>query len=155
MNASTRIQPTCRDAAATYNSGMSSSLRKALLWLAILVIPLQGMAAAGMAMLPMTSHEAAVTTSMSDMSGAASHADPDQHPKPTPCADRLSGCKNVHGPGAMNCALSAACAITAGPVMATVSVLATGAGSTPTAMGARTRVAFLTGAPDRPPRSLI
>lgn len=149
------FQQPCRGAAATYNFGMSWSLRKALLWLAILVLPLQGMAAAGMVVMPMTSHEAAVTASMSDMSGAASHADPDRHPTPTPCADKLSGCQDVHGPGAMNCALSAACGITAGPVMATVSILATNAGSMPAAMRARMRVAFLTGAPDRPPRSLI
>ncbi|MBS0317942.1 MAG: hypothetical protein JSR49_12530 [Proteobacteria bacterium] len=134
---------------------MLPSLRKALLWLAILMLPLQGIARVGMAVMPMTSHQFAAMTSMVEMPTVSARADADRHPMSMPCADKQSGCKDVHGMGALNCVLSAVCGLTAGPVVAIASIVAPSARPMPTPMRLGVRVAFLTGAPDRPPRSLV
>lgn len=135
---------------------MSALLRKALFWLMMLAIPLQGIA--GVAMRPLHAPAYAMgqmqaaggmDVHASDaMPGMAQHAVKD-------CADVLPGCDHRHAGGLLKCGLSAACGLVAGPAVQMPAFVRPGPSQAPAPLRSNLRVAFCTGAPDRPPRSLV
>lgn len=134
---------------------MSAALRKALFWLIVLVLPLHGLAAASMT-LPhvraqgvMQMPESAVQSTRSGMDvGLMAVQTADD------CAGMTGGCDHPHAAGVLKCGLSAVCGLVAAPSLQMPSFLQPGSSRAPVPMQMRPRVAFCTGAPERPPRLL-
>jgi hypothetical protein len=136
---------------------MSVALRKALLWLVMLAFPLQGIAAAS---LPLLRGAGCAVMRMEMRAGSVSIMHPDVH------ADRMSmaspaakehgempGCDDPHAAGLLKCGQSGVCSLVAAPTLQMPSLLQAGSSPSPAPLTATLRVAFCTGAPDRPPRS--
>lgn len=131
---------------------MSAVLRKALFWLLMLVVPLQGIAGSVMqlhapaqGMVRMASSSNTPTSNMAMHASAPTHA---VHP----CAGSVPGCNDRHAPGMLKCGLSAACGLVAAPALQPRTFLQLPASEAPQARFLRLQVAFCTGAPERPPR---
>lgn len=129
---------------------MSAALRKALFWLVMLALPLQGLATTSvslhalghgvMHMVPETgTHATGITKA---------HALAD-------CAGPAKGCEDCQSPGVVKCGLSAACALVAAPGLQMRASLQEAPAARPTAAPSNPLAGFCTGAPDRPPRSFI
>lgn len=134
---------------------MSAALRKALFWLLVLVLPLHGLAAASM-MLPhvraqgvMQMPESALQRSQLNMDAGTVAAQAAED-----CAGMPASCDHPHAAGVLKCGLSAACGLVAAPALQMPSLLQPGSSRAPVPMRTRLRVAFCTGAPERPPRLL-
>lgn len=128
-------------------------LRTALFWLAMLAVPLQGFAAAGPMPMRMSAHDA---VPMQAQSVQASSVQPMvEDTASSDCVDLAIDCSHgSHMPGMAKCALSAGCALVAAPIPQS-HVLVQSPSSTvafPALVSAD--IAFLTGAPERPPRFL-
>lgn len=132
---------------------MSAALRKALFWLLMLVIPLQGLAGAVM---PLHASEAGMGRmhSASNVSAPMTmHAASSAHAV-DPCAAMVTGCDQSHAPGALKCGLSAVCGLVAAPALQLPPFIPPLASQAARPEFLHLQVAFCTGAPERPPRIL-
>lgn len=134
---------------------MFAELRKALLWLLMLVLPLQGIAALSMMPLHALERGAPQMRENSATSAAACARVGSMAPQAANECDRMmAGCDHSHAGGVLKCGLSAACGLVAAPALQMPSFLQPGSSRAPVRMQTRLKVAFCTGAPERPPRLL-
>lgn len=135
---------------------MSAALRKALFWLLMLALPLQGVAAGVMPIhargQPESSHfsmqQAAGETAAAGMQQMSTSGALDD------CASLAVGCEHSRAKGAFKCGLAAACALVAAPGLERLSLADSRSSQAPHAPYLQSQVAFQTGAPERPPRLL-
>lgn len=135
---------------------MSAALRKALLWLVMLALPLQGIAAVGMMTLhalegdALQMREALVASPLpfTDVSSMTERSGKD-------CERMIAGCDDPQVPGHMQCALSAACGLVSAPASQLPEFPQSAASGTPIRVESNVRVTFSTDAPDRPPRNSL
>lgn len=138
---------------------MSVGLRKALLWLVVLAFPLQGIAAAS---LPVLRGAGCAVMRMEMQAGSVSIMHPHVHADRTGMASQaaeehaeMPGCDDAHAAGLLKCGQSGLCSLVAAPNLQMPSLLQAGSSPSPAPLVASLRVAFCTGAPDRPPRSCV
>lgn len=135
---------------------MSAALRKALLWLLMLTLPSQGIAAVGMIALHTLEGDAlqmrqALATNAASFAEVSSIA-----PQAAKHCERMTAaCDDQHVSGHLNCALAAVCALSAAPASQIPAFLQSAVSGAPIPAELNPRVTFSTGAPDRPPRSLL
>ncbi|NUZ08469.1 hypothetical protein [Piscinibacter koreensis] len=138
---------------------MHTLFRNALFWLLMLALPLQGnMVAGGFAFasgsLPQPQSTVRTGHDMASHASVAHHEHEahDQQQFSDDC-EGMPGCTNgQHTAG--KCMLSAHCAVVAVPSQPLPLVLAAVTPTLPVALQHARRLAFCTGAPERPPRSL-
>lgn len=134
---------------------MSAALRKALFWLLMLALPLQGVAAGVMPI-----HAAGQTesshSSMQQVAGDTAAAGMRMSAAGVldDCASLAAGCEHSRAQGAFKCGLSAACALVAAPGLERLKLADSRSSQAPLAPYLQSQVAFQTGAPERPPRLL-
>ncbi len=136
---------------------MSAALRKVVFWLVMLAIPLHGIAAATMMPLHWPGH-GAVQMQEGSAQDEARGMDAAGLMKPSMkgYADRLmANCDHGHLSGPMKCGLSAPCGLVAAPALQLPAFPRIEGASSPALMTSLVRVAFCTGAPERPPRFLV
>lgn len=131
---------------------MATALRKALFWVLMLVLPLQGIAA--ITMMPLHAlRQGAAQMQEGSRSGAPSGMDAASMAHPSgDCGGMMAGCEHAHAPGLSKCGLSAVCGLVAAPALQLLPLLQVCSSQAPVARLLNVRVAFCTGAPDRPPR---
>lgn len=133
---------------------MAAALRKALFWLVMLALPLQGIAVAGMAPLHVLEHGATQQNKASEKSVLAGGNASDMAPQSTgDCAGMMADCDRA--PGLLKCALSAVCGLVAAPALQMPASVQSESARAPIAVRSHARVAFYTDAPERPPRPLV
>ena len=130
---------------------MSAALRKALFWIVMLALPLHGIAST---MMPLhaTGGQTVQTqqafghmdSDMADASATVQHESKD-------CAGKLPGCDFSHH-AMVKCVVSGACAFVAAPGSALTSFVRSRPADAPPTLQTNVRIAFFTGAPERPPR---
>jgi hypothetical protein len=132
---------------------MSAALRKVLFWLVMLALPLHGIAATTMMPLHWPGDGAArmqdrfAQDQPPDMKAAGMTG---QSMKD--CPDLMVDCALLHLKGSMKCNLSAPCGLVAAPALHIPAFLGDAGTSTPLVLPSHERIAFCTGAPERPPR---
>lgn len=132
---------------------MSPALRKLLLWLVMLAIPLHGIASVAM-----TAQHWAGQGSMQMQEGAApgnsglAATAATVKQSATDCADLTMVCGHSHLKGLAKCNLSAPCGLVAAAAPAIATFLDRSASPAPFGLPSHERIAFCTGAPERPPR---
>ena len=136
---------------------MSAALRKALFWLLMLLLPLQGFAAVVVQPVHGTAHGIARMTAQMRMADVAPtpgmHAVRDTRSMGD-CGGFMPGCEHAGGSMLFKCSLSAVCGFVAGPAPHAHEFLQPATSLPPLPVCTLPSVAFCTGAPDRPPRSL-
>lgn len=132
---------------------MSASLRKVLFWLVILAIPLHGIAGAG----SMPRHQVGHAAMQMEAVGSAAAAGvmetaATMKQAMTGCADPASDCDHAQSKGIVKCNLSAPCGLVAATSSHSAVSLDRSLSAAPIAVPSHDRIAFCTGAPERPPR---
>jgi hypothetical protein len=132
---------------------MSAALRKVLFWLVMLALPLHGIAGATMMPLHWPGH-GAVQMQDGPAHGQApgTHANGMSKQSMQDSADLMMDCAHGHLKGSMKCSLSAPCGLVAAPALHLPAFLGETGTSTPVVLPSHERIAFCTGAPERPPR---
>lgn len=134
---------------------MSAVLRKILLWLAMLVLPVHSFAAVDMGLTHASGHGVMQMTMNAPMGLHSRSASTVMGPHGTKdCAGVLADCGDAHGAGALGCHLAAACGLVAVPAPLVPAFLQHLSSALPDIPRSNVRIAFFTGAPDRPPRAL-
>lgn len=134
---------------------MSAALRNALLWLVMLALPFQGIAAVGM----MTRHALESGALQMDEALVASpvpFADGGNMAERTGkvCERMMAGCDHPQVPGHVQCALSAGCGLVYAPASQSPECPQSAESGTPIRIESNVRVTFSTDAPDCPPRKI-